>query len=94
MPKYNVHIYAIVRVAIEGVEADSPEAAAKIADERTDLHLACPSIGEYAESVDGYMVDELGEDGDPLSNKSVNLTAQLKRENIVDYMLRHTEWHC
>jgi hypothetical protein len=89
MPKFNVHIYAIVRVTVEGVEAESPEAAAKIADEKTDLHRSCPEVGEYADSVDGYMVDQVNDTGEQVF-RSVNLTAELKRETIVDHMLRHT----
>ena len=80
MPRFNVHIYAIVRVTVLGVEAEDAVNAALIADTSTD--------GEYAGSVDGYMVDpvdSLGEqDGD-----SITLTAELKREDAVQYRNRH-----
>lgn len=60
MAKYTVHIYAVVRVPVE-VEADSPEEAIKKSDD-FDLHSGFMG-GEYSESVTGYVVDELDEQG-------------------------------
>ncbi len=58
--KYRVHIYPIVRVAVE-VEADSPVNAAIKADAATDLYALLdgkiPGMC-HAEDIDGYLVDE------------------------------------
>ena len=59
--KHDVHIYATVRVKVCGVEADTPQEAAKKADEQTDLHAV---LGEmYAEEVTSFLVDTLDEHG-------------------------------
>ena len=76
--KYNVHIYAIVRVEVKGVEANSAEEAATIADTNTDLHAAVKD-GEYAESVEGYLVDALDGKGE-IVGSGININADFSRE--------------
>ena len=64
MPKYDVHIYAVVRVPIRGVDAKSPEEAVKKVDEEVNLHkILDRGIVEYAEDITEYLVDEVGDDG-------------------------------
>ena len=74
MPKYDVHIYPIVRLRVAGVEADSPEEAARRAEESLDLHrlVAC-GAAEYAEDLDGFLVDPLDARGEPVDGQSVSL---------------------
>jgi hypothetical protein len=76
--KYDVHIFAITRIKVCGIEADSQQQAIENTDQ-IDLHAyldrnLCPSEGEsalrgevayieYAEDIDSYLVDEQG-DGD------------------------------
>ncbi len=68
--KYRVHVYAIVRVPFE-IEADSELEALKKADE-VDLaeELAKGWRGEFADDIDGYLVDELGDDGFPVRSSN------------------------
>ena len=62
MPKYDVHVYAVFRVLVRNVEADSQEGAC----ERTDV--AANFIGfeqpglEYANDISGFLVDEVGDE--------------------------------
>lgn len=72
--KYAVHIMAIVRVKMPGVEADSQEDAIKKAEAAVDLNfLGSPYLPqnvehvEYADDIDGYHVDE---EGDPEHERS------------------------
>jgi hypothetical protein len=66
---YDVHIYAIVRVKVSGVEADSPENAARKAEEAVDLHelSRCRIQGaaevEYAEDIQDFLIDVLDREG-------------------------------
>lgn len=67
---YDVHLYAVVRVKVSGVKAQSPEEAAKKADKSIDLHTAFPAkeylpgvTGEYAEEVEAILVDTLDASG-------------------------------
>jgi hypothetical protein len=68
--KYRVHVYAIVRIPFE-IEAESQLEALEKADE-FDLaeELAKGFRGEYADDIEGYMVDELDVDGDFLIGNS------------------------
>ena len=73
MPKYNVHIFAVVRVKFKDIEADSQEQAIKIASKDADFHqmfdkylepagvFDAPEI-EYAEEEAYYLVDEAGDE--------------------------------
>jgi hypothetical protein len=68
--KFRVHIYAIVRVPVN-VEADDHIAAAKKAEETTDLHTAFRH-GEYAEAIDEFYVDELDDKGELVTSTILN----------------------
>ena len=84
MPKYHVHIYPVVRVLVRDVEAESQEEACKKAEAMVDLdhcfynvHSLRPGgqvlAGEYADAVDGFLVDE---DGDAEHAKSTFYDAE------------------
>jgi hypothetical protein len=62
--KYDVHIYATVRVKVCGVEANSQKEAIKKAEAQTDLYETLGESGhgtEYAEEITGFLVDEEGD---------------------------------
>ena len=68
MPKYHVHLYPIVRVLVRDVEADSQVEAIKKAEELVDLDRLFAGLGgphvasmEYADGIDGFLVDEDGD---------------------------------
>lgn len=57
--KFNVHAYKIMRVKIEGVEAESPELAAKWVDDNLDCSdILCSCSAGPADVVDHDIVDE------------------------------------
>ena len=61
MPTYNVHCYAVVRVLVPGVEAESHVEAARIAAQAFDWDN--PRFGaarEFADVFDGFLVDVAG----------------------------------
>lgn len=64
--KYNVHIYAVVRIKYVNVEAGTMEDAIKnaldMADLERDWRTASPDYAEFADDVTGYLVDEVGDD--------------------------------
>jgi len=72
MPKYNVHIYTIVRVKVCGVEAESPVEAIEEARKKPhyyDLFDYIPNLKQYGvreagwgAKHDGYLVDEEGDE--------------------------------
>lgn len=62
--KYNVHIYPIVRVKVCDIEADSQKEAIKLAETQVNLYRLFDADGpevEYAEGIDGFLVDEVGD---------------------------------
>lgn len=67
--RFDVHVYAIVRVKLAGVEAKDSLEAIQNAESRLHLFNSFTSkVGtypetEFTESLDGYLVDELGSDG-------------------------------
>lgn len=68
---HNVHIYAIVRVTVANVEAEShPEAIVK-AEGMVNLHsLFDKGPGqEFAEDIDCFLVDEVGEGADFMNSR-------------------------
>ena len=74
MSKYTVHLYPIVRVTVRDVEAASQVEAIKKAEEMVDLHKLFANLAghnvysiEYADDLDGFLVDE---DGDPDHERS------------------------
>jgi hypothetical protein len=74
MPNYDVHIYVITRVKVGGVEADSPKAAASREEQSVDLHvLLAAGQAEYAEDIEGFLVDALDEAGQRIDGQSVFL---------------------
>ena len=74
--KYRVHVYAIFRCPVD-VEANSVEEAAQKADSMFD-----PATGEYAEEIDGYVVDTLDENGKPIDD-GVDLDDNYKHAEYV-----------
>lgn len=61
--KYNVHLYATVRVTIEDVEADDMLQAVERAEEMADLdHLVSSGKAEYAEEILEALVNVVGDE--------------------------------
>ena len=59
--KFTVHIYPIVRVTCEDIEAESQQKAIQIAEKAIDFHYLLDDANEnveYAEDIDGFCVDE------------------------------------
>lgn len=84
MPKYDVHIYAVVRVKMEAIEADSTTDAVEKAREkflnRVDYHQR---VGEFADDFEGYLVDPYKEDGVEIDgDNSVYIEDECHRENV------------
>mgnify|MGYP001558073700 CR=1 FL=1 len=82
MPKYHVHLYPIVRVLVSEVEAETPEAAIKQAEALVDLRRLFSGLDgphvvstEYADDMDGFLVDE---GGDPEHLKSTFYDAKYR----------------
>lgn len=74
MPHYVVHVYAITRLTLAASEAPSPEAAARQAEQGLDLHqLAAAGRLEYADQIEGFLVDVLDECGERIDGRSVLL---------------------
>lgn len=62
MAKYDVHIYAIARLKVAGIEADSPQDAVRKAEQQVDLyHAIANGEAEYAEDIEGFLVDVVNE---------------------------------
>ncbi len=60
MPRYDVHIYAIARRKVSGVDADSAQDAARKAERLVDLHQEISAgHAEYADGIEGFLVDLL-----------------------------------
>jgi hypothetical protein len=84
MPKYQVHVYPAVRVLVTDIEAETPEAAMKQAEELVDLHRLFDGLGgphvvslEYADDIDGFLVDV---DGDPEHKLSAWYDGERRRQ--------------
>lgn len=65
--KYDVHIYAVYRVKVANVEATDQKQACLNALAQTDLDFSIPAprgvrIVEYADEVNGFLVDEVGDE--------------------------------
>ena len=61
--KYNVHIYAVVRLKVEGIEADTHRDAIRSALASVDLDREFQGERtEYAEDITSYVVDEVGDE--------------------------------
>lgn len=61
---HHVYIYAIVRVKVSNVEAENHAEAIKKAEDRVDLNglFNCGSNQEFADDVDCFLVDEVGDE--------------------------------
>jgi len=72
MPYFDVHVYAIARLKVAGVEADSPQDAVQKAEHLVDLRQAI-ALGEaeYADEIEGFLVDALDEAGERMEGQSV-----------------------
>ena len=86
MPKYDIHLYPIVRVTVRDVEAEDQVAAIKKAEEIVDLNrffhgLDVPHIlsVEYADDSDGFLVDE---DGDTQHQRTASYDASYVRQEF------------
>ena len=65
MPRYTVHLFPIVRVAVQ-VDADNPKAAILKAEQQQDLyqHFDGLTNTEFAEEMSHYLVDDETNDPD------------------------------
>lgn len=92
MPKFNVHLYPVVRVKIEGIDADTPEQAIEKAYDLASnefFHLifdrkgSCPAPAahiEFSEGYDGEVVDTLDGKGSIIYGETlqtIRLVAQM-----------------
>ena len=72
MPRFDVHVYAIARLKVAGVEAISPHDAVGKAEQMVDLHQAIANgEAEYADDIEGFLVDVLDENGQWIEGQSV-----------------------
>lgn len=62
--KYTVHLYKAVRIAMEDIEANSQEEAARIADEQCDVAESLRIGAAEPEECEclGALVDEVGDE--------------------------------
>lgn len=74
--QYNVHIYPVVRVRVDGVEAGSQQEAIDKAERGVDLYGLLlrdnpikqhtdeyeVAVVEYADNIDGFVVDEVSDE--------------------------------
>lgn len=62
--KYNVHLFPIMRVTMRNIEANSQEEAIEKAEQGFDGSALARGHGdvEYAEDMDCFHVDEVGDD--------------------------------
>lgn len=68
MTKYHVHVYPMVEVLVRDIEAESQEEACRKAEAARDWSALLKSEGvEWAQVLDGFLVDE---DGDTEHAKS------------------------
>jgi hypothetical protein len=63
MPQFDIHIYAVVRVKVRGVEAENQAAAIARAVRETDLfeEIHRPEA-EFSEDISHYLVDIQGDE--------------------------------
>lgn len=77
MKNYTVHLYPIVRVAYDGIEAESPLDAIREAERRFVDNRAYDLVyaSEYAEDINGFLVDEFDEKGEIVSSANYGKNA-------------------
>jgi len=74
MSKYDVHIYAVCRVKVPGVEADSQVEACRKAENQADLnHAIRAGQAEYVEEVHSFLADELDGDGNRVAEHALTV---------------------
>lgn len=72
MPRFDVHVYAIARLKVAGVEASSPDDAVRKAEHLVDLHQAIAAgEAEYADEIEGFLVDALDDAGDRIEGHTI-----------------------
>jgi hypothetical protein len=77
MPRFDVHIYAIARVKVASVNADSPIDAIRTAEAAVDLHQAIASgDAAYADEIEGFLVDRLDDSEERMEGQSVFFDAK------------------
>lgn len=91
--KHHVHIYAVVRVKVIDVEAGDRKDAIGVAEDMVagDIHelINWHHPREYiesitfAEGIDGYLVDEIGDDGIIVSTGRYNAGGEFIAEEWV-----------
>ena len=70
MPRFDVHVYAIARLKVAGVEAASPHDAVWKAEHLVDLHQAIAAgEAEYADEIEGFLVNALDEAGERMEGQ-------------------------
>ncbi len=58
--RYRVHVFPVIHIPLEEIEADSPQQAIDQVLARTDVYAACQQAGhEFNEDVVCYLVDEI-----------------------------------
>ena len=82
--KFDVHLYAVVRVKVSGVEAASHEAAVEQAINDTDVYACIPGPDtEFADEYSHFLVDVVGDEDNDESKWFYSLdqpsTSNLKR---------------
>jgi hypothetical protein len=79
MPNFDVYLYVIARLKVANIVADSAQDAARKAEHLIDLHQALSAgDAEYADDIEGFLVDLLDESGQRVDGQSVHcdLTAE------------------
>ena len=77
MLRFDVHIYAIVRLKVAGVEASSSQDAVRKAERLVDLHQAIAAgEAEYADEIEGFLVDALDDAGERMEGQTVFFNAK------------------
>ena len=75
MPKYHVHVYPIFKVLVPDIEADSQAEACEKADLAVNFASFDQPGFEYADDIDGFLVDE---DGDTEHQRSTFYDAEYR----------------
>ena len=79
MNRYHVHVYPVFRVRVPDVEADSPEEACEKAEQAVNFAQFAHLGLEYADGIDGFLVDE---DGDTEHQRSASYDANYVRREL------------
>ncbi len=72
--KYDVHIYAVCRIKVRGILADSPVQAAALAEKATDVEFQIRmGTATYADEIDSFLVDEVDEQGKVIKSHDLSV---------------------